>query len=166
MSIVHFRRFPSATLTQASGYPSIRRLYCLGPLMQSSITTDSVVYFRYCLAESPDGPLIGYFGDIGALMPSRLAPLALRTLGHFCEIIGSHRKVAKTECANSLVFICLEWAIQKPPGRSYTLNAQDPWASLGLPWGNESMTRESPPQGIGFHRRPFVLHSDIRVRAH
>ena len=52
-------------------------------------------------------PFIGYFGDFGALVLSGLSPIALRTSGRFCEILGTQPKVAKTECAKSLVFLGL-----------------------------------------------------------
>ena len=60
-------------------------------------------------------PMIGYFEDFGALVPSKLAPLALRTFGRSCEILGIQLKVTKTECANSLVFIGLKGTFPKPP---------------------------------------------------
>ena len=60
-------------------------------------------------------PMVGYFDDFGALVPSKLAPLALRTFGRFCGIIGIQLKVTKTECANSLVSLRLKGGFPKPP---------------------------------------------------
>ena len=60
-------------------------------------------------------PSIGYFGDFGAQVPSKLSPIALRTSGSFCEIIGILPKVPKTEFANSLVFLCLKGTPPRPP---------------------------------------------------
>ena len=40
-------------------------------------------------------PMIGYFGDFGALVPSKLAPLDLWTFGRFYDILGIQLKVTK-----------------------------------------------------------------------
>ena len=59
-------------------------------------------------------PLIGYFDDFGALVPSKLAPLALKTFERFCDILGIQLKVSKTECSNSLVFLGMKGTFPKP----------------------------------------------------
>lgn len=59
-------------------------------------------------------PFIGYLCDFGALDPSKLAPIALRSFERFCEIVGIQLRVDKTECANSLVLIGLKGIPETP----------------------------------------------------
>lgn len=60
-------------------------------------------------------PLNGYFDYFGALVPSQLAPVDLRTFGRFCEIVGTQLRSTKTECANFLVLIEIKGTSPKPP---------------------------------------------------
>ena len=79
-------------------------------------------------------PLIGYFDGPGALVPSKPAPIALRTSERFCEILFILRKVAKPNVQTPRYSSASDETARIPrTGRTDTLDYQDPCLSLGLP---------------------------------